>query len=1801
MKKALIYCTLLGAFGIQQFASADFEFLYIIKEREYRQVGNVAPTTPVGWVFGAGVEGDSQVTGTTMTIPGSVTPVNLPGEDGEYDIDIQDIANQGLLDADYPNGDYSLSITDNGSTQNYGPFSITGDAYPIIPHLLNPMALHSHDLSQDFTLIWAPFTGADASDTAIVQVFNTSTDEDVFFEFVDTSATSVVIPGGSFATNGTYEIGVLFVNETSELQNVDTIVGYTSSNYFDINLSPQNFEDPDVLISRGILANQSSSTIPTTGDYSFLVEAEGATFSSVTLVKPDTSEVNVPNEGFGEFFVEENFGTEGERDIAYPEGNYTLKVVSNAQEIELSPIAQSGATTPVIPGVTNWDAAQAIDPNLDFNLSWNAFSNAGDEAFIEISIWNVGDQNNELEFELASDAQGLLLSSNFLQPNSTYQGEIIFINPAIFPQTIDGILVNSYYEVFTNFTLQTTDGSGGGGGPDGIDFIYTVKEAAYDQVGNTVSSQPVEWNFAAGVSGGDLITAATITYPGSGGPVNLENGEGDFETDDQDFASQAALDAAFPNGQVTLNVTVDGVPQELGPFNITGNVYPAAPTILNAGDLSSLDLSQDFNVMWSPFSSADSEDRIRFVLENTNGGDPVIETFLDASDTSYLIPGGTLQSNQTYEIILVFINETDGLETPDTIIGYISNTRFEFSTFQTSEDPSTVLFYKRAHYDQTGPTSLSDPDYLGFAFVNGNSNNVTSAMLDSPTSTDPNLFNFFGVQFLYSFTFDSLELLDVNYPAGDYFFNLNENGSPVTYGPYPFTDAAFPTAPTFTNYNDLSNFDATQSQLIDWSVVPGNVTGLVVEIRDGSNNIVWREEHNAPLPTSATVAGGILQNGQAYSLALRFWENQYDGIPNVGLGYLTQTLMTIETSIDGGGGGNGNPPGVDFIYIIKERAFDQVANFNPEGTDAEWGFGAGVSGGDNITGATVTYPGSGGPQNLPGQPGDYELDNEEDFDSQAALDAAYPNGQVSFSVTEDGLTSNLGPFNISGDNYPNVPHVLNAAALGSFDFSQPFLVQWNEFVGGNADDRIVFQLWRNDDDEELIFEFLDSNITSFEIPANTLEPNRTYDLDIIFVKETDGLDTPDTIIGYLSTTGIDISTYPDFNASPDLDIFLSKGTFGAQNTEQDPGVQQWFFFAEAEVNGITAMTINLPDGGNFPIPPSPDYPNLFEYEQIFPTQAELNGAFPDGIYNITVTVNGIETIYGPYTLGGGIVPNQPYFTNWADFQTVDPSSSFTVAWSPFVNPPQDALLELEIQSAPGYGDLDIDFDSSDPNITSVEIPANTLEPNSKYIMTGFFLSPSTTGSDPEVFLGYETFVQTTFWTGEPTVGPSPASDLTAQILNADNVFLNWTDNSNDEIGFRIERKALWEEDWSILANTGMNTSSYLDNTVALGEAYNYRVVVFDSLNDGARSNEVEVQMQPPSDPTGLNVDPYNSTTLTVSWTDNSEGESGFDIERSTDGNNWSNVGNTGPNENVFIDTGLESGSTFVYRVRALSGLGSSEESNTGSDTTYEATTGKPINISTRGTIGSGDDFIMIAGFVINGNENKDIYIRGIAPSLPITGETVLLQDPELVLFDGSKNQIDFNDNWRDHARVADTIATTIPPPLDEEAAIFVNLAPGVYTVQMRGADGGTGAGLVEVYEANPDNDAQLVNISTRGIAGTGDGLMIAGVIVKGTGNRTLYIRGNGPSLPASLEGRLTDTTLVMRNAAKEIVAESDNWMDNPNFASIIATTIPPGFPEEAAILVNVPASAAGETYTIGLRGAGDEEGWAIIGVFEVPD
>ena len=93
-------------------------------------------------------------------------------------------------------------------------------------------------------------------------------------------------------------------------------------------------------------------------------------------------------------------------------------------------------------------------------------------------------------------------------------------------------------------------------------------------------------------------------------------------------------------------------------------------------------------------------------------------------------------------------------------------------------------------------------------------------------------------------------------------------------------------------------------------------------------------------------------------------------------------------------------------------------------------------------------------------------------------------------------------------------------------------------------------------------------------------------------------------------------------------------------------------------------------------------------------------------------------------------------------------------------------------------------------------------------------------------------------------------------------------------------------------------------------------------------------------------------------------------------------------------------------------------------------------------------------------------LRGIAPSLAAFGVPNVLADPLLELHDGNGALIQANNNWRD-TQEAVLQSTGLAPTNDLESAILVPVAPGNYTAVLKGADGGTGNGLLEVYKLSP--------------------------------------------------------------------------------------------------------------------------------------
>jgi hypothetical protein len=136
---------------------------------------------------------------------------------------------------------------------------------------------------------------------------------------------------------------------------------------------------------------------------------------------------------------------------------------------------------------------------------------------------------------------------------------------------------------------------------------------------------------------------------------------------------------------------------------------------------------------------------------------------------------------------------------------------------------------------------------------------------------------------------------------------------------------------------------------------------------------------------------------------------------------------------------------------------------------------------------------------------------------------------------------------------------------------------------------------------------------------------------------------------------------------------------------------------------------------------------------------------------------------------------------------------------------------------------------------------------------------------------------------------------------------------------------------------------------------------------------------------------------------------------------------------------------------------------------YDAGTGNTArltNVSARNRVGTGGD-ILIAGITIAGTSGKTVVIRAVGPTLAAFGVPGVLADPKLEVYSGA-TKIDENDSWSTSlaAQFARVGAFALVEG-SKDAALVVTLPPGGYTIQVRGADGGTGEALVEVYELQP--------------------------------------------------------------------------------------------------------------------------------------
>jgi hypothetical protein len=240
------------------------------------------------------------------------------------------------------------------------------------------------------------------------------------------------------------------------------------------------------------------------------------------------------------------------------------------------------------------------------------------------------------------------------------------------------------------------------------------------------------------------------------------------------------------------------------------------------------------------------------------------------------------------------------------------------------------------------------------------------------------------------------------------------------------------------------------------------------------------------------------------------------------------------------------------------------------------------------------------------------------------------------------------------------------------------------------------------------------------------------------------------------------------------------------------------------------------------------------------------------------------------------------------------------------------------------------------------------------------------------------------------------------------------------------------------------------------------------------------------------------------------------------------------------------------------------------------------------------DNVLIAGFIVEGTATKRLVLRGIGPSLTASGVSDVLQDPTLELFNGNRS-LGANDNWAENSNAAEIVATGLAPADPSESALLISLAPGAYTVVIRGKDSGTGVGLVEVYDLDVASPAEVVNISTRGFVRTGENVMIGGFIITGNERSRLVIRAIGPSLGTfGVPNPLGDPFLEVHGSNGEAILENDNWRDEEQ-PFLPETGLAPSDDRESAIYTLVRPG----NYTVIVKDANGGTGNGLVEVYKL--
>lgn len=186
----------------------------------------------------------------------------------------------------------------------------------------------------------------------------------------------------------------------------------------------------------------------------------------------------------------------------------------------------------------------------------------------------------------------------------------------------------------------------------------------------------------------------------------------------------------------------------------------------------------------------------------------------------------------------------------------------------------------------------------------------------------------------------------------------------------------------------------------------------------------------------------------------------------------------------------------------------------------------------------------------------------------------------------------------------------------------------------------------------------------------------------------------------------------------------------------------------------------------------------------------------------------------------------------------------------------------------------------------------------------------------------------------PAAPPSAPTTLIAASTGPHSAILGWSDTSDNEDHFRIER-APTGGDFVEIARPAADVEQWADGGLSPATGYRYRVRACAAQGCSAFSNEAPIVTEglPPTPPSGLAAAASGTDRIDLTWPNQGSGVSALQLERTGGGASWALIATLGPGAVSWIDMGLAEGTTYSYRLRRCNDYGCSDPSAEASATT----------------------------------------------------------------------------------------------------------------------------------------------------------------------------------------------------------------------------------------------------------------------------